>query len=146
MDRKDFIAKSCLACVGGILLTTILESCNSTKYITGQIDGSDLVVKTSDFISIKNGKEEYKKYIVVNHDKLQFPICIYRLSETEYSAIYMRCTHKGAELQVFGEKLACPAHGSEFSNTGIVLSPPAYENLRKFPVTITASALRISLK
>ena len=58
----------------------------------------------------------------------------------------MQCTHQGAELQVFGDKLQCPAHGSEFTNKGIVQSGPAETKLRSFPVIIEANQLKISLK
>ena len=58
----------------------------------------------------------------------------------------MACTHQRAELQVYGDKLQCAAHGSEFSNRGLVESGPATADLRKFPVTIENSVLKISLK
>jgi Rieske Fe-S protein len=58
----------------------------------------------------------------------------------------MRCTHQGAELQVFGDKLQCPAHGSEFSSKGAVQNGPADNTLRTFPVTIEKNQLKISLK
>ena len=87
-----------------------------------------------------------KKYIVVNNDILQYPICVYRFSEKEYSALWMRCTHQGTELQVFGDKLQCPAHGSEFNNMGAVQNGPADAMLRTFPITIEKNQLKISLK
>jgi Rieske Fe-S protein len=58
----------------------------------------------------------------------------------------MVCTHQGAELQVFGDKLQCPAHGSEFSNRGVLENGPANRDLRKFPIVIENNTLKISLK
>ena len=58
----------------------------------------------------------------------------------------MQCTHQGSQLQVFGDKLQCPAHGSEFSNQGLVQNGPADQTLRKFPVYIESDFLKISLK
>lgn len=58
----------------------------------------------------------------------------------------MQCTHQGAELQVFGDKLQCPAHGSEFSNKGSLENGPADRNLRNFPIIIDNGTLKISLK
>jgi Rieske Fe-S protein len=58
----------------------------------------------------------------------------------------MRCTHQGTELQVFGDKLQCPAHGSEFNNSGAVQNGPADIKLRTFPVTLDNHQLKISLK
>ncbi|MGL5946635.1 MAG: ubiquinol-cytochrome c reductase iron-sulfur subunit, partial [Sediminibacterium sp.] len=95
----------------------------------------------------KAGNEKhYKKYVVVQNDILQYPICVYRINENEYTALWMQCTHQGAELQVFGDKLQCPAHGSEFTNSGTVQGGPADRKLRTFPVTIEANKLKISLK
>jgi Rieske Fe-S protein len=58
----------------------------------------------------------------------------------------MTCTHQGAQLQVFGDKLQCPAHGSEFSNRGVMENGPANTDLRKFPIVIENNTLKISLK
>jgi len=91
-------------------------------------------------------KDSFRKYVVVQHEKLKYPVCVYRFSETAYTALLMRCTHQGAELQVFGARLQCPAHGSEFNNKGVVQTGPADTNLRTFPVTLFNNQLLISLK
>ncbi len=146
MNRKDFIKTCGFACIGGAGMTALLQSCGSTKLLSGKIVNDDIVVLASDF-KIKNGKEDgFRKYIVVQNDLLQYPICVYRFNETTYTALWMRCTHQGAELQVFGDKLQCPAHGSEFDNTGLVQNGPADNKLRTFPVKIENGQLKISLK
>lgn len=121
----------------------MLESCSNTKTISGTIVDSDLVVPLSAFLTKGN---EYRKYVVVHHDKLKYPICVYRFSADQYSALLMRCPHQGAELQVFGDRLQCPAHGSEFSDKGAVQNGPADTNLRTFPITINNNQINISLK
>jgi len=109
----------------------------------GTIDHSDLVIPESSFLMDKGG---FRKYVVVENDQLKFPICLYRTNEIEYSALSMRCPHQGAELQVFGDRLQCPAHGSEFNKNGVVQNGPADTNLRTFPVTIQNNQIHISLK
>ncbi|MBK9732834.1 MAG: Rieske (2Fe-2S) protein [Chitinophagaceae bacterium] len=146
MQRRDFIKTSCLACISGLALSAFLESCGTTHHITANISGSDLIIPLAEFQLLKNELPQFKKYLVVQNDSLQYPICIYRLDEKNYTALWMRCTHQGAELQVFGDRLQCPAHGSEFSNTGKVSNSPATENLKTFPVTIENNQLRISLQ
>ena len=47
---------------------------------------------------------------------------------------------------MYGDKLQCAAHGSEFSNIGTVESGPANTDLRNFPITIENNILKISLK
>lgn len=129
--------------MGGILLGPLLEGCSSTRLVQGTIAGSDLVLPVSAFMT-RNGA--YKSYVVVGNDQLRNPICLYRFSDEHYSAVLMRCTHQGAELQVFGDRLQCPAHGSEFDNHGVVKTGPASTNLRTFPVTIQNNQINISLK
>lgn len=146
MDRKDFLKTCGFACVGGIGMAAILQSCTSTKILSGIISADNLVVSISDF-ETKNGNNTYfKKYIVIQNDILQYPICVYRKNENEYTALWMRCTHQGTELQVFGDKLQCPAHGSEYDSRGTVQNGPADIKLRTFPVTIEKDQLKISLK
>lgn len=108
-----------------------------------EIEDSDMIVPLSYFESKNNGQ---KKYVVVHNDILQYPVCVYRLEQNKFSALWMRCTHQGSELQVFGERLQCPAHGSEFNHVGDVQNGPADRALRTFPVTVENGYLKISLK
>ena len=146
MNRAQFIdtcSKSCLVIMGGGL--TLLQGCTGSQYVTAQLVGSDMLVPMSAFETEKEGLTSFKKYVIAHHDKLQYPICIYRIAENEYKALLMRCTHQGTELQVFGDRLQCPAHGSEFSTTGSVQNGPAETALRTFPVSIENGNLKISL-
>lgn len=105
-----------------------------------------MLVPLADFEFQGNKPKTYRKYIVVSNDILKNPICVYRLSENHYSAVWMKCTHQGAALEVFGDKLQCPAHGSEFNSLGAAENGPAASNLRTFPVRIENNILKISLK
>ena len=146
MDRKIFIKNCAFACLGSAPMAALLQSCLSTSILNGKIAGDNLVVPISDF-EMKSGNEtRYRKYLVVQNDLLQYPICLYRHNENEYTALWMRCTHQGTELQVFGDKLQCPAHGSEFTSTGNVQNGPAGMQLRTFPIVIDNNQLNISLK
>jgi nitrite reductase/ring-hydroxylating ferredoxin subunit len=143
MERKEFLKACGFACLGGTMFSALLQSCGGTKIISGNIARSDLVTPLSSFV-----KEDhtFRKYIVIHNEQLKYPICLYRFSATDYSALLMRCTHQGAELQVFGDRLECPAHGSEFNDKGIVQNGPAETNLRTFPVRIQGDQILISLK
>ncbi len=143
MERKEFLKTCGLACFGGAFAGSLLTACHSSKLINGEIANSNLVVPISSFVTKDKG---FRKYVVVHNDLLEFPICVYRISDTEYSALLMKCTHQGAELEVFGDRLVCPAHNSEFNKAGIVQNGPAETNLRKFPVTIQNDQIKISLK
>ena len=146
MDRKDFIKSCGFACMGGTAMVTILQSCAATKIASAKILGDELLVPLANFETKAGNEKHYKKYVVVQNDLLQYPICVYRVNENEYTALWMRCSHQGAELQVFGDKLQCPAHGSEFDNKGGVQNGPADTKLRTFAVVIENNQLKISLK
>ncbi len=146
MDRRKFLKNSCVACVSATAMAGVLSSCQSTLYISGKLGKDGLSIDPAEFIINQNGKKTYRSFIIVRNDALQFPICIYRFSEKEYSALWMRCTHQGTELQVSGDQLQCTAHGSEFDNKGTVKTGPADRNLRNFPVTVNNDHLFIDLR
>jgi Rieske Fe-S protein len=146
MQRKDFIKTCGFACLGGIGISTLLEGCATAKISSGAIAGSDLVVPLADFEVQQGKKKQFKRYVIINNDQLKYPICVYRFDEQTYSALWLECTHLGAELQVFGDKLQCPAHGSEFDNKGVMQHGPADANLRTFPIIVEQDQLKISLK
>lgn len=88
----------------------------------------------------------HRDYVIVRNDAMEFPIYVYRFSDDDYSAMLMKCTHQGNELQASGDHLHCSAHGSEFNNRGIVAQGPAEENLRTFDVTADSTTIFIDLR
>jgi Rieske Fe-S protein len=94
---------------------------------------------------LKKDQPIQRQYVIVRNDAMEFPIYVYRFSDNEFSAMLMKCTHQGNELQASGDHLHCSAHGSEFNNRGIVAQGPAEENLRIFPVTSNGNRIFIDL-
>jgi Rieske Fe-S protein len=133
MERKDFIKQCTMLCMGGVALS-LLHSCKGNYYAISTIKENSLAVKKTEFIEVKDGKSKNRKYVLLRTEKLPFPICIFKLNETAYSALLMECTHKSCELNPHGDYLICPCHGSEFSNLGVVQNPPAETNLTTYKV------------
>jgi len=146
MNRRDFIKNSCTACLSVTVLSSIVSSCTTTKYISGTLVKDGLTLSKDDFKIKQKGGTSYSSFIIVRNDALQFPICVYRFNDEKYSAIWMKCAHQGAELQASGDVLQCPAHGSEFNNRGQVTNGPASTNLRTFPVIVNNNELFIDLR
>lgn len=146
MNRREFIGVCSGGCIGGIAIASLLTACKTSKTISGQIEDSDIVIDATEFEIYKKGELSYRKYLLIENEKLNFPIGVFRFNENEYSALYLQCTHQGVELQVLGDRLHCPAHGSEFSNKGTVQQGPAESNLRSFLIKIESNKLKISLK
>lgn len=127
-------------------MITILESCHPAYYAINSLEGNKLKVSKSEF-TYMNKKEQTieRKFVLVEHEKLKFPICLYRISESEAVALYMECTHQGCELHANELSLTCPCHGSEFDTRGNVINPPAEDALRQFVVTVDQQSIYISL-
>jgi Rieske Fe-S protein len=145
MDRRSFIKSSCASCISATFLSSIvLQACTPTQYINGRLDDNGVIVDKDQFRIGNSGS--YNRFIVVRNENLLFPICIFRFSEEDYSAIWMKCAHMGAEVNVVGDMLQCPAHGSEYDNRGNVTGGPATSNLRTFPVVVRKNDLFIDLR
>lgn len=146
MDRKDFIKTCSFACIGSLALGSMLSGCSTSRAIPAQIQGTNILVPLLHFEQHSKKGTTYKRYIVVSNDQLKYPICVFREPNGEFIALLMQCTHQGTELQAFGDRLQCPAHGSEFNREGQVTQGPAESTLRRFPVTIENQQLLINLK
>ena len=145
MDRRKFIRSSCASCLSATLFSSaILNACSPTHYVSGQLEKDGLLVGKEQFKVGNNGS--FSSFIVVKNDNLLFPICIYRFSDQDYSAIWLKCAHQGAEVNVVGDMLQCPAHGSEYNNRGVVTNGPATSNLRTFPVVVRQNEIFIDLR
>lgn len=142
MNRKKFIKTCGFSCLGALALSQTLTGCSPTKTITVGITGDEIIVPIAKFVS--RGKP--LEYITVHAAQLQFPIYLLRISNQEYTAVYLKCTHQGNAVNAFGHKLVCSAHGSEFDRYGQNTNGPATSPLRQFPVQVIDQDLHISLK
>lgn len=65
----------------------------------------------------------------------------------EYFAFQDFCPHDGGDLangELEGEVIICPRHGARFSiKTGAVLGPPAYEDIRTYPVRVADGRVQV---
>lgn len=146
MDRRAFMKRTCSSCLGASAITVLLANCQSTYYTSGTWEPNGISVLKSEFTLQKGANTILRDYIIIRNEKMEFPLCVYRFSENEYSALLMKCTHQGTELLAAGDQLHCHAHGSEFNSRGLVSQGPAEANLRKFNVLVTAEKLLIELK
>jgi Rieske Fe-S protein len=146
MNRKEFLVKSCTACVTAAGISSLFNSCTPTRYILGKLEKDGLRINKNDFRLSQKDNAAYRSFIIIRNDALQYPICVYRFSDEEYSALWMKCTHQGTELNASGDFLQCPAHGSEFNSNGKVRSGPADRDLRTFPVVVSNNELFIDLR
>lgn len=145
MTRRDFISNTCVTCLGGAALSTLFSACASTRYVTGQLELNGITVPVSEFEYIKKEVKTYRQFIIVHHDQLEFPIYLFRSSESDFHALLMKCMHQGSELNASGDHLYCSSHGSEYDRNGNVTHGPAEKNLRSFPVSVQNEKIIIQL-
>ena len=82
--------------------------------------------------------------VIVHAKNFQYPIYLFNHEKGGYTAVLGECTHKGCELELQGNALACPCHGSEFDFSGNVQNGPASKRLTPLEVKYTESGLMIS--
>jgi Rieske Fe-S protein len=144
MQRREF-TKACIACLAGASMVPVLAGCQSAYYTAGNLETNGISILKSDFTYMKKEQPMQRDYVIVRNDAMEFPIYVYRFSDDDFSALLMKCTHQGNELQASGDHLHCSAHGSEFNNRGVVEQGPAEENLRTFRVTPERTKIFIDL-
>ncbi len=138
MNRKIFIRQCTKACAGLALSSWILEACKSPM-ITAEERDNQLVLKTDVFT--QNGKEI--KAVMAYHEGKKMPVLL--VKDETVRAYMALCTHQGAELQLMGQRLYCPAHGSEFDISGNVKQGPAQLPLVELKVTLNNNEITVIL-
>ncbi|MGH9862148.1 MAG: Rieske (2Fe-2S) protein [Candidatus Acidiferrales bacterium] len=76
-------------------------------------------------------------------------IAIFNLGGNLY-AIENTCPHRGGPLSdgmMAGEEVICPWHGSRFNmKTGAVITPPAQQGVKSFPVRVTGNEVEVEIE
>jgi Rieske Fe-S protein len=146
ITRTDFIRKCGVYCVGGLTLSTLLESCGTSNYFAAStVDANKVIINKSEFTYTIKEEEKQRRFVLVKNAKLEFPIGVYKFDNGEYKALYLQCTHQGCEVQPYNDYLVCPCHGSEFTNKGKVTSAPAETDLKQFAVAVEGDRIIIVL-
>lgn len=143
MNRKQFIKTcgySCLALTG---LPALLQACAPVKYIQPTVENNILKISKSEFLK-ENGHSK-RQHVIVKPEQAGYPIVLYRFSDTDYTALLLKCTHQQMELNVNGNLLSCNAHGSEFNTNGDVLQGPAWQALTRYRISQSNENIYIHL-
>ncbi len=133
MNRRDFLEATAVAGCAGLSLS----GCIGFQYVNSSISGNRLVILKSDFGS--------GRFALVDAPGLALPLYVYRLNDGGFSAVSTRCMHRGCQVEPVSERLVCPCHGSEYTNTGEVLKGPTLQPLRALPVVADLDRIIIEL-
>ncbi len=104
-----------------------------------------LILSKSEFIKPGKHPDHKRQYVIVKAAEMDYPIVVYRTSDELFTALLLRCTHQGTELNVAGNVMTCPAHQSEFNSHGEVIQGPANQNLKSFLVSTHEDHIEIHL-
>ena len=142
MNRREFTKNTGSGCIAMALGGQLFGSCAATKMIPVDILDKQITIGTNVFTDEK-GKD--RKYVILKPKMYDYPLVVYKKSPDEFTTLLLRCTHQGTELNVYGDLISCPAHGSEFSKVGNVANGPATDDLISFETTRDKESINIRL-
>ena len=134
IDRRRFLA----GCAGAVAAMG-LPGCASlvTRSVT-PVDGRvELQLSQHPELLERGG------YLKVEPKGYPDEVYVVALEDGGYAALSPICTHLGCTVEIEGERLVCPCHGSTYSRSGTVLQGPAQEPLRRYPSRVTADGVLI---
>jgi Rieske Fe-S protein len=142
MKRRSFIKSSCLLCAGltaGASVLTLLEGCATAKV--------QKVAVVNKLINIDAALcNELQKVLVLRTDDLEYDVLLYYVSNANYSAVLLKCTHYDNPVFVNNKEVFCPSHGSKFDYTGKVLTEPATQSLKAFKTSFVNNTISIQIQ
>lgn len=69
------------------------------------------------------------------------PVLVFVVGEQLFAALSPICTHLGCTVEIQGDRLVCPCHGSTYDREGRVLRGPAERALRRYPTRLTGDGV-----
>jgi len=157
MERKEFIEKVGLS-GAAILIFGCMQSCSKDSASpsspntppnsggNGATGGGGSTSTKIDFtIDISTNPYDVLKkdggYIVYALAK----VIIVRISANDLIAVSSQCTHAGETLEykTSTSKFYCPAHGSNFNQSGTVANGPATAALKQYKTSLDGNKLRV---
>lgn len=135
--RREFIRDTCAACLGSAFLGVTISSCSPLPIFKASFNQHSVAVPLDSFAK--------SNLVLVRDNKIEYDILAVKKSETEYLALYLKCTHRSNPVTVTKSGLYCPTHGSRFDLDGNVTKEPAQRPLQRFATTIEAEHLMINL-
>jgi Rieske Fe-S protein len=134
IDRRTFVA-ACACGMAAILAGCVAMVTHPVPVVAGRVrlplaSFPDLA-KPDGAIRIQPDAHEDPVYVLAHGG--------------EFVAVSPICTHRGCTVDVHGERLVCPCHGSTYDREGHVLKGPAERALTRYPVVREGDALVIQV-
>lgn len=137
MDRRGFVG----VC-GGALAGAAITGCASVmvRPVTA-VDGRvSLALSDHPELARPNGS------IAIQVAGIPDPLLVLNAGERRYVVLSPICTHRGCTVEVAGDRLECPCHGSQYTREGGVMQGPAERALQRFTAAVSDQRLVIDLR
>ncbi len=128
IGRRDFVQATAAAAVAASL-----GGCASLQTVRVESRGGVVRLRIADYPQLQ-GPGGYLRVETATREE---HLVVLALRDGGYAALSPVCTHQGCTVDVAGDRLACPCHGSEYDRTGEVLRGPAERRLDRYPVEVT---------
>ena len=69
------------------------------------------------------------------------PVYVLALGDGSYAALSPICTHLGCTVDIQGQRLVCPCHGSTYDRAGKVLQGPAERPLARLATNLSSTGV-----
>lgn len=135
MDRKEFFSL-----MGGSAASLFLFNCIGCSKSANGVSAPSTIDFTIDLST-----PAYSALLTDGGFLAQQGVLIAKTMKGNYIAVQQSCTHQNYSLIYDGQNAVfyCNNHGSAFSETGMVLNPPAERNLKVYKTTLSGSSLRV---
>jgi Rieske Fe-S protein len=138
--RREFLKDTCTACLSTAFLGftfSQLTSCSSFPIYKTNLSQKIVSVPLSNFAE--------SNLVILRDMQVAYDILLVKKSETEFNAIYMKCSHQENPVTATKSGLFCSSHGSTFDLDGNVTKEPALAPLKKFKTIIQDNQITIDL-
>jgi Rieske Fe-S protein len=136
MDRRGFVVTCALASCGLMLTGCVAMVTHPVPVSGGRVQ---LSLTSYPELTKPNGA------IKIMPAAASEPVYVLAVGGGEFRAVSPICTHRGCTVDVQGERLVCPCHGSTYDRSGTVLRGPAERALTRYPVTRDGDSLVITV-
>ena len=134
MNRRDFVTACALAGAGALLTGCVAMVTHPVPVSAGRVR---FALASYPELAKPGGAI---KILPVAHED---PIYVLAVGDGQFRAVSPICTHRGCTVDVQGQRLVCPCHGSTYDRNGAVLRGPAERALTSYPVTREGGSLVI---
>lgn len=105
--------KCCWTTAVFLIVGLVMTNCTGIYYATASAADNQLILAKSEFI-IDLEKNKKRTYVLVKSEKLDFPICVYQISDNQYASSLPKCAHRGVSLMLAEEYIL--VHATEVNS------------------------------